>query len=303
MKLCTNPEYAAEVSIQPLEIIGVDALIMFSDILTPLMGMGIDLDFVPGPVIGNPIKNEQDIKSLKPLYPEESTDYVGKIIKLILGQIRKQVPLIGFAGAPFTLACYLIEGGNSKRYANTIRLLYDEPRQAHLLMEKLTLMTIEYLNYQIESGVQMIQLFDTWAGILSRESYSEFIQPYVMQIFSSLKKKGTVPRVYYVNGGAHLLTTEADLGADVIGLDWRVDIGEVRHQIGNKVALQGNLDPNILFCSKEVIREQTKKILKKFGNKSGHIFNLGHGIDKEVNPDHLITMVNTVKEHSVRKTV
>jgi uroporphyrinogen decarboxylase len=303
LKLCTNPEYAAEVSIQPLEIIGVDAVIMFSDILTPLMGMGVDLDFNPGPIINNPVRNERDIKALTPFYPEESTGYVGNVIKLILKELKGRAPLIGFAGAPFTLACYLIEGGNSKLYSNTIKLLFDEPELAHLLMDKLTTLTIDYLNYQIESGVHMVQLFDTWAGILSAEDYNCFIKPYVSKIFASLDKIGKVPRVYYVNGSHHLLPTIGDLGADVIGLDWRADIHRVKNMIGDKVALQGNLDPNILFCSPDVIRSRTKQILDQFGPDSGHIFNLGHGIDKQVNPDHLITMVETVKQHSARKPI
>ncbi len=302
LKLCTNPDFAAEVSLQPLDIIGVDAVIMFSDILTPLMGIGVDLDFVPGPVIGNPIRSEQDIHSLGTFQPEESTAYVGDIIHLILKQMDGRAPLIGFAGAPFTLACYMVEGGNSKIYSKTIKLFFGEPELAHQLMDKLTTLTIDYLNYQIDAGVHMVQLFDTWAGILSAADYERYVQPYVTRIFRGLKKQGVVPRVYYINGSCHLIPNMAETGADVIGLDWRANIPQVKNAIGDRVALQGNLDPNTLFCSIDVIKERTKLILDQFGPESGHIFNLGHGIDKQVNPEHLIAMVDTVKSHSVRKS-
>ncbi len=300
LKLCMNPELAAEVSIQPLDIIGVDAVIMFSDILTPLIGIGTELDFVPGPVISNPVRTGSDINNLKPFNPEESTAYVGAILKLIRKQIEGRAPVIGFAGAPFTLACYLVEGGNTKLFSKTIQLFFDQPELAHQLMDKLSVLTIDYLNYQIENGAQMVQLFDTWAGILSPEDFKQYILPYITRIFDSLDKKNEVPRVYYVNGSSHLLPQMATCGADVIGLDWRTDIGRVKQQIGDKVALQGNIDPNILFCSKEIIQQRTKQILDKFGSDSGHIFNLGHGIDKSVNPEHLKAMVETVKTYSVR---
>ncbi len=300
LKLCTNPELAAEVSIQPLDIIGVDAVIMFSDILTPLIGIGTELDFVPGPVIDNPVRTEADIKNLKPFRPEESTAYVGEVLKLIRKQIKGRAPVIGFAGAPFTLACYLIEGGNSKLFSKTIRLFFDNPGLAHQLMDKLTTLTIDYLNYQIENGAQMVQLFDTWAGILSPDDFKQFIFPYLTKIFESLNQKNRVPQVYYINGSSHLLPHMANCGADVIGLDWRNDIGQVKQAIGNKVSLQGNLDPNILFCSPDIIQQRTRQLIEKYGSDSGHIFNLGHGIDKNVNPDHLKIMVDTVKEYSVR---
>lgn len=300
LNLCKNPELAAEVSIQPLDLVDVDAVIMFSDILTPLMGIGTELDFIPGPVINNPVRNDSDIDNLKPFRPEESTAYVGDILRIIRKQIEGRAPLIGFAGAPFTLACYLVEGGNSKLFSKTIQLFYDHPESAHKLMEKLTALTIDYLNYQIENGAQMVQLFDTWAGILNPDHYKEFAFPYVSKIFSSLNQQQVVPRVYYINGSSHLLDIMAETGADVIGLDWRTDIEQVKQLIGSRVSLQGNLDPNILFCSPSVIKQKTISILEKFGSDSGHIFNLGHGIDKNVNPDHLRVMVKTVKEQSVR---
>lgn len=298
LKLCMNPELAAEVSIQPLDLIGMDAVIMFSDILTPLIGMGVDLDFVPGPVINTPVRDRQDIESLKPFYPEEATPYVGDILQLIRRDIGRRAPIIGFAGAPFTLACYMVEGGNSKLFSNMNKLLFDQPDSAHLLLDKLADMTISYLNYQIENGADMIQLFDTWAGILSPDDFEKRILPHIRKIFSGLNRKNEVPSVYYINGSNHLLHLMAKTGADVIGLDWKSDIGLTRELIGDKVTLQGNLDPNILFCRPEVIREKTIEILDKYGPEPGHIFNLGHGIDKNVNPDHLREMVRAVKEYS-----
>ena len=301
LNLCMTPELAAEVSIQPLDLMEVDAVIMFSDILTPLIGMGVELDFVPGPIISNPIQNESGIKNLLLPEPDESTPYVGKLLNILKKELAGRAPIIGFAGAPFTLASYLIEGGSSKLFHQLTKFFLETPKIAHQLMSKLTKMTISYLNYQIENGAQMVQLFDTWAGILSKDDFEEFVRPYVTQIFSELLKRKEIPAVYYVNGGNHILESMAATGADVIGLDWRTDIGEAKRLIGNKVALQGNLDPNVLFCEPEIIKQRVVPILTKYGPESGHIFNLGHGIDKEVNPEHLLYMVRTVKERSARK--
>ncbi|MCP4756927.1 MAG: uroporphyrinogen decarboxylase [Proteobacteria bacterium] len=300
LDLCMNPEYAAEVSIQPLDLVGVDAVIMFSDILTPLIGMGVDLDFAPGPKIANPIRTGRDIENLKIPDPEKSTAYVGSLLRLLRREIDDRAPVIGFAGSPFTLASYLIEGESSKLFSRMTKLFLDEPDQAHSLMKKLTRMTIDYLNYQIESGAQMVQLFDTWAGIFSPDDFKEYIFPYVSQIFSELIKRDEVPAVYYINGGHHLLPAMSVTGADVVGLDWKTDIGEARELIGDTVALQGNLDPNVLFCKPEVIRHRVGEILSKYGPDSGHIFNLGHGINKNVDPEHLRHMVRAVKELSIR---
>ncbi|MDX2469871.1 MAG: uroporphyrinogen decarboxylase [SAR324 cluster bacterium] len=300
LSLCKNPELAAEVTIQPLDLIGVDAVIMFSDILTPLEGMGIDLTFNPAPKIANPVRTAADIEKLRLPHPDDNVPYVGKVLDILTKELKDRAPVIGFAGAPFTLACYAVEGGGSKLFSKTKALFFDQPKVAHKLMEKLTSMTIDYLNYQIEHGANMVQLFDTWAGILCPDDYNEFIFPYIQQIFAGLDKKGEVPQAYYINGGHQHLAKMAETGADVIGLDWMADMGQAKSLIGNKVALQGNLDPNVLFASPEVIRAKVKSILDKFGPESGHIFNLGHGIDKEVNPDHLREMVKAVKELSVR---
>ena len=300
LSLCKNPELAAEVTIQPLDLIGVDAVIMFSDILTPLEGMGLDLTFTPSPKIANPIRTQADVEKLVVPDPDDNTPYVGKILNILSKELKDRAPIIGFCGAPFTLACYAIEGGGSKLFSKTKALFYDQPKVAHQLMEKLTDMTIHYLNYQIENGAQMVQMFDTWAGIFSPDDYAEYVFPYVQRIFAALDKIGEVPRAYYINGGSHHMAKMAETGADIVGLDWMMDLGVAKNMIGDKVALQGNFDPNILFASPDVIERKVKQILNKFGNGTGHIFNLGHGIDKEVNPDHLRAMVNAVKTHSVR---
>ncbi len=301
LDLCLNPELAAEVSIQPLDLMEVDAVIMFSDILTPLMGMGIELDFNPGPQIHNPVQSHQDIEKLTIPDPSVSTAYVGEILGHIRKGIAGRAPVIGFAGAPFTLACYLVKDEQSKLYAKLTTLFYDEPETARLLMSKLTRMTINYLNYQIDNGAQMVQLFDTWAGIFNPADYKEYIFPYVSEIFASLNKRGEVPVVYYINGGNHLLELMSQTGADVISLDWKTDISEAKRLIGNRVALQGNLNPSILFCRPEVITKKAEEIIKGFNGDTGHIFNLGHGIDKAVDPQNLLHLVRTVKKLTTRK--
>ncbi len=263
LNLCKTPELAAEVTIQPLDLIGVDAVILFSDILTPLEGMGIELDFTPAPIIHNPLRTAADIERLKTPDPDENVPYVGKILDLLTQELQGRAPIIGFCGAPFTLACYAIEGGGSKLFAKTKALFFDQPKLAHALMAKLTCMTIDYLNYQIAHGAQMVQMFDTWAGILCPDDYREFCLPYVKQVFAGLHRQGEVARVYYINGGHQHLTDMAASGAEVVGLDWMCDLGQVKAQIGQQVALQGNLDPNVLFASPEVIRAKVKAILDK----------------------------------------
>ncbi len=300
LALCKNPDLAAEVTLQPIDRFGLDAAILFSDILTPLEGMGIKLSFNPAPVIHNPLRAAADIAALRLPDPDDNVPYVGQILDILVPELRERVPVIGFAGAPFTLACYAVEGGGSKLFSKTKALFFEQPALAHQLMEKLTAMTTRYLNYQIAHGVKMVQLFDTWAGILCPDDYQEFVFPYVRQIFAGLDQPGKVPKIYYINGGHQHLSAMANTGCEVVGLDWVADLAQAKDLIGHKVALQGNLDPNVLFANPEVIRAKVKTILDKQGPASGHIFNLGHGIDKEVNPEHLKVMVEAVKEFSAR---
>jgi uroporphyrinogen decarboxylase len=300
LDLCFNPELAAEVSIQPLDLIGVDAVIMFSDILTPLMGIGMDLDFTPGPVFSNPIRHESDIETLTPFDPESAVPYVGKILQILRREVGDRAPIIGFSGAPFTLAAYMVEGSGGE-FRKIKSLLWEKPNQAHKLLSRLTDLVIDYLNYQIENGADMVQVFDTWAGLLTTEAYQQFAAPYLQRIFSSLSNKGIVPQVYYMKGGQRFLSQLKLLGADVISCDWLTNLKEAREILGNQMALQGNLDPDLLFCSQETIRIHVKQTLDQIPDHTGHIFNLGHGVNKAVSPDALRCMVKAVKEFSKGK--
>lgn len=299
LNLCFNPERAAQVSIQPLDLIGVDGVIMFSDILTPLMGIGMDLDFSPAPVFSNPLKNEADIRALTPFDPEKAVPYVGQILRLLKQEVGKRAPVIGFCGAPFTLAAYMIEGG-SKQLDRLKRFFWEKPETANLLLNKLTDLTIDYLNYQIENGADVIQVFDTWAGELSNEEYQRFVLPYMQKIFASLNRKNQVPQIYFMKGGNDRIDILGELGCDVLSLDWTHDFSQVRTKIKPDIALQGNMAPDILFKPDAVIRENVKQLLARISGQNGYIFNLGHGVDKRTSPDSLRCMVNAVKEFSTK---
>ena len=276
LELCKNTELASEVSLQPYRILGVDAVIFFSDILIPVEAMGVDIELTDkGPELGNPIRNQSDIDRLRVPDPAIEVPFVASIIKNLRQQLRDEVPLIGFAGAPWTLASYMIEGGGSKSFAEIKGLAYRQPRILHALLEKLSATISSYLSFQIESGAQVIQLFDTWAGELSRSDYLEFALPYTQRIFQTI---GThVPRILYLNGCSAILESMASSGADVISIDWRISMAEARRRLGGRVAIQGNLDPCVLLGPEERIFAKTKEILDQAG-ASGHILNLGHGI-------------------------
>ena len=276
LELCKNTDLAAEVSLQPLKIIGVDAVIFFSDILIPVEAMGVDVSLTDkGPEIGNPIRSQRDVDNLAIPDPAAEVPFVGSIIKKLRHDLQNEVPLIGFAGAPWTLASYMIEGGGSKSFAEIKGLAYREPKVLHSLLSKLASTISSYLLYQIESGAQVIQLFDTWAGELNRSDYEEFALPYTKQIFSAVGNR--VPRILYLNGTSAILESMATSGADVISIDWRISMAEARRRVGDKLALQGNLDPCVLLGPKERIMAKTKEILEQAG-PVGHILNLGHGI-------------------------
>jgi uroporphyrinogen decarboxylase len=276
LELCKNTDLAAEVSLQPYRILGVDAVIFFSDILVPVEAMGVGVSLTDkGPEIGNPIRTQRDIDALAVPDPAAEVPFVGSIIKKLRGELQNQVPLIGFGGAPWTLASYMIEGRGSKSFAEIKSLAYREPRVLHSLLEKLASTVSRFLLYQIESGAQVIQLFDTWAGELNRSDYEEFALPYTQQIFSAVGNR--VPRILYLNGTSAILESMASSGADVISIDWRISMAEARRRVGNQVALQGNLDPCVLLGPKERIVAKTKEILEQAG-PVGHILNLGHGI-------------------------
>ena len=276
LELCKNTDLAAEVSLQPYKVLGVDAVIFFSDILIPVEAMGVGVELTDkGPEIAKPIRAARDVEALRIPDPAAEVPFVGSILKKLRHELQDAVPLIGFAGAPWTLASYMIEGGGSKSFAEIKSMAYREPRVLHALLDKLAATVSAYLLFQIESGAQVVQLFDTWAGELNRSDYEEFALPYTKKIFDAVGAR--VPRILYLNGTSAILESMAGSGAEVISIDWRISMAEARKRAGGAVAIQGNLDPCVLLGPKERIAEKTAKILEEAG-PLGHILNLGHGI-------------------------
>jgi uroporphyrinogen decarboxylase len=303
LTLCKTPAMAAEVSMQPYRILGVDAVIMFSDILIPVEAMGVKLDIIEsrGPVIENPVRTKDQIEKLIVPDPVEKTGFVMEVIRLLRKELGKEAPLIGFAGAPYTLASYMVEGGTSRNYTEIKRMMFAHPALLHKLLEKISETVIEYLNAQIEAGAQVIQLFDTWAGDLSAGDYEEFALPYQQLVFHRLHRgpEGLgVPAILYVNGCSHVLEKMAETGANVLSIDWRIDIAVARRRLDKagfeNLALQGNLDPCALLGTAETIAEGVREILKKAG-KIGHIMNLGHGIMPMVPVDNARAFIEAAK--------
>jgi uroporphyrinogen decarboxylase len=294
-----TPSVASEVTVQPVEIIGVDAAILFSDILVIPEAMGMKLIFEEkrGPFFPEPIREEKQIQNLIIPYPEDKLNYVMKAIDEIKRNLQNRVPLIGFSGSPWTLCAYMIEGQGNKDFKFAKTMLYNEPKQLHTLLEKISQSVFLYLEGQIESGADAIQIFDTWAEVLSKDDYIEFSLNYVKQIIQKLKGKN-VPIIFFSKGTGHLLKELSEIDADVISLDWKIDIREAKSIIGEKVALQGNLDPVVLYSSFGSIKKEIVKILEKFGKGSGHIFNLGHGISPDVEVEKVKFLVQTVHEES-----
>lgn len=295
-----TPELAAEVTLQPVDLVGVDAAILFSDILVIPEAMGMELQFLEkrGPVFPNPIRSDADLATLKTADVADQLTFVADAIRLCRQQLSGRVPLIGFSGAPWTLATYMIEGSGSKNFSEIKKWRFANPDGLHRLLEQISRAVIEYLKMQMDAGAQALQLFDTWAGILDKDGFREFVLPYVKQILSAVRREG-IPLIYFAKGAGVWLADLKNCGADVLGLDWMVDIGEARRLLGDVHALQGNLDPNALFAPPEVIRAEVKKILEKFGPGEGHVFNLGHGILPTVPPEHARAFIQAVKEESV----
>ena len=276
LEICKEPELAVEVTLQPVERLGVDAAILFSDLLIPLTPLGIDFDFVQGegPRISNPIRSQSDIDALRPVEPRESLAFTLDAIRLLRRELK--VPLIGFAGAPFTLASYAIEGGPSKNFERTKALMYENPRGWHRLAEKLSVCIRDYLTAQVEAGAQAIQLFDSWVGALAPSDYRELVAPHTRAILESLGALD-VPRIHFGTNTTGILE-ELKPGSDVVGLDWRVDLDRGWDTLGSDVAVQGNLDPLALFAPREVLIAKADAVLERARGRPGHIFNLGHGI-------------------------
>ena len=276
LDLCKDTDLAAEVSLQPLRIVGVDAVIFFSDILIPVEAMGVKVSLTDkGPEIENPVRNMADVRKLVIPDPGSEVPFVGNILRRLRSELRNEVPLVGFSGAPWTLASYMIEGGGTKSFAEIKKMAFSEPATLHALLDKLATTVIAYLKFQIESGAQVVQLFDTWAGELTRPDYDRFALPVVQRIFAEIGN--SVPRILYVNGCANILESMASSGAEVLSIDWRLSIAEAKARVGNRVALQGNLDPCTLLGTSANLTETAAGILKQAG-PTGHIFNLGHGI-------------------------
>ena len=299
MNLCTNPELACEVTLQPLRRYAMDAAILFSDILTvpDALGLGLYFSEGEGPRFERPISTAAEINALDPARAASELGYVMDAVSLIRKELKGSIPLIGFAGSPWTLATYMVEGGSSKDFAKVKSLAFNEPELMHQLLSKLATSVAAYLSEQIHSGAQAVQIFDTWGGALSHNAYREFSLRYMTEIIDQLPREADgrrVPVIVFTKGGGQWLEAIADCGADAVGLDWTTDIGAARERVGDRVCLQGNMDPTLLNASPERIREEVAQILTSFGEGSGHVFNLGHGITPGINPDHVAAMVDAV---------
>ncbi|MBT7563724.1 MAG: uroporphyrinogen decarboxylase [Porticoccaceae bacterium] len=303
MSLCKNTELACEVTLQPLERFELDAAILFSDILTIPDAMGLGLYFAEGegPKFHKPLRSEADIDQLEVINTAVDLTYVTDAVSMIRQELNGRVPLIGFSGSPWTLATYMIEGQSSRDFTRAKTMLYTQPELLHQLLEKLALSVIDYLNAQILAGAQVVQIFDTWGGALSHSAYLEFSLTYMAKIVDGLIKQADgrdVPVILFTKGGGLWLEAMADTGCDCLGLDWSVDLGAAHQRVGDKVALQGNMDPAILRAKPEVIRGEVKRILGSFGENDGHVFNLGHGITPDINPDNAKIFIDAVHEFS-----
>ncbi|OQW76929.1 MAG: uroporphyrinogen decarboxylase [Proteobacteria bacterium ST_bin11] len=300
MQLCTNPELACEVTLQPLERFNFDAAILFSDILTIPDAMGLGLSFAEGegPQFANPVRTAADIAKLPIPDPETELRYVIDAVRLIKTNLHGRVPLIGFSGSPWTLATYMVEGKSSKSFQKVKSLMFEQPQLMHQMLDKLAQSVASYLNAQIAAGADAVMVFDTWGGMLSHDDYLEFSLRYARQVRALLNTRQDgkqIPTILFTKGGGLWLEAMADAGYDALGLDWQTDISQARARVGNRVALQGNMDPITLYAQPDVIREKVGKVLQGFGNGSGHVFNLGHGILPDINPKHVKAMVDAVQ--------
>jgi uroporphyrinogen decarboxylase len=300
LELCKRPELATEVTVTAAERLGVDAAILFADILLILEPLGLELEFAKGegPVIHNPIRTKADVDRIRVLDDVSPLGYVMEAVRLIRAALAPATPLIGFAGAPFTLACYAIEGGGSRHYELAKAFMYGDTGAWNALMERLTAATSLYLNAQAEAGAQALQVFDSWVGTLSPHDYRRFVLPHMAKLFASLDP--TVPVIHFGTGTATLLELQRQAGGTVIGLDWRVELDQGWQRLGDQVAVQGNLDPVVLLAGREEIARQASRILTEAGGRPGHIFNLGHGILPQTPVENVRALIDFVHEHSGR---
>lgn len=297
LDVCHIPEIACEVTLQPLDVLNVDAAILFSDIMIPLEGMGCKVEFNPGPVM-DPIRTHADVEKLRICKPEEDVPYVLDAVRLIKKELNGKVPLIGFSGAPFTLAAYMVEGKGSREFANFKRLMFAETETFNLLMEKVSDTVIAYLNAQAAAGAQALQIFDTWGGILSPADYAKYVLPHSKRIIASLDK--SVPVIHFVKGAGLMLDLVKQAGGDVLGLDWHIDIADAIEKIGPNFSVQGNMDPAYMFAPEALAKKTAAEIVEKGKKARGHVFNLGHGIMPMASVDTARAVVDAVHEAGVR---
>ena len=303
LQLCKNKQLATEVTLQPLARYDLDAAILFSDILTVPDAMGLGLYFAEGegPKFERPLREEWAIRDLTAPDPYDSLGYVMDAVSEIKKALDNSVPLIGFSGSPFTLACYMVEGGASDDYRRLKTMMYERPDLLHHILDVTANSVTSYLNAQIDSGAQAVMIFDSWGGVLSHGAYREFSLQYMQRIVAGLTKEKDgekVPSIVFTKGGGLWLESIADIGCDALGLDWTVDIGAARSRVGDRVALQGNLDPMTLFATPDVVAAEAKKVIDSYGHGSGHVFNLGHGINQHTPPENVTALVKAVHEHS-----
>ncbi|MEX2286442.1 MAG: uroporphyrinogen decarboxylase [Planctomycetaceae bacterium] len=301
LELCKRPELAAEVTLVAQQVLGVDAAILFADLLPILEPMGFELDYATGegPAIRNPLRGADDVNRVREVENVDDLGYVFEAVRLVRRDLPADIPLLGFAGAPFTLASYAIEGGGSRNYVRTKSMMYNDPSAWRALMQKLTASLIRYINAQVKAGCQAVQLFDSWAGCLSPADYREFVLPYTKAVIGGVASDA--PVINFFTGNPALLPLVREAGGDVIGLDWRIDLGEAWRMIGYDVAVQGNLDPVSLFADLPTLRKRAKAVMDSAAGRPGHIFNLGHGVMPDMNPENVKALVKMVHEMGARR--
>ena len=302
LTMAKTPELCAQVTLMPVEQFGVDGAVLYADIMLPLEKMGISLEIEPdiGPIIHNPVRSMRDVEALRVLDAEESTPFVMDAIRLVRRELEGKQAVIGFSGAPFTLACYMIEGRPSRDYGLAKSLMYGQPEVWDALMEKLSEVVTRYLLAQIRAGVDVVQLFDSWVGALGPAAYARYVQPYTRRIFEAVRQTGT-PAIHFGTGTASLLELMAQAGGDIISVDWRVELDDAWERIGFERGIQGNLDPTLLLASWDAIEQGMLDVLRRANQRAGHIFNLGHGVLAQTEPDMLRRLVDAVHQVTARK--
>ncbi len=298
IEMCLTPEVAAEVTMQPIDAFGMDASIIFSDILIPAISMGLDLDFIKGegPVFSNPVRTENDVNRLVSDISGDEVEKVAEAVTLVRKSLPETTALIGFCGAPLTLASYMVEGGTTKNFSILKGMLYSEPKTYHKLMEKITPVLVDYLVAQAEAGANIVQIFDTWGGILAQEDFLEFSLPYIKEVIKGFRAKSDKPVIYFMKSNASFLKYLNNLDVEALGMDWTINLREASEATGNNFTLQGNLEPLVLLGDEKLIKERATRILEEGKNLKGHIFNLGHGVIPQTPVENVRYLVNLVKE-------